>query len=328
MSLTSVINPFHDSVVSDPWETPETDVISVHQYAFARCCEAVAAIRARPHATSVLLYGQAGSGKTHLLARLRAQVARDAEADGPGGLQEAIFISVRLHTSARMIWRHLRDCLVGDLLRQSGAGGSQLERLLLSLLSKHGLINGDSRLWLAERSQEARRENLRCHELEELFDRIDSECRLSYSLRAVLGHLLLGRHRALAGAWLRGESLPERALQRLEIAQEQDVDDELEEQAHQLVVALSGLATAELPLIFCFDQIEALQLDLQDASGLIAFGQLISALHAETKNTLLITCVQADFRSALDQFVRGAHLDRIKEFGEFSLYPLTWEESQ
>src|SRR5262249_38687025 len=154
-------------------------------------------------------YGEAGSGKTHLLARLRAHVAREAEADGPGGLQEAIFVSVRLHTSARMIWRHLRDCLIGDLLRQSGAGGAQLDRLLLSLLSKHGLINGDSHHWLAQKRQEARRDNLPCRELEELFDRIDSEGRLSYNLRAVLGHLLLGRHRGLAGAWLRGESLPE-----------------------------------------------------------------------------------------------------------------------
>jgi hypothetical protein len=281
----------------------------------------------------VLIYGQAGSGKTHLLARLRARVARDAELGGPGGMQEAIFISVRLHTSARMIWRHLRDCLVGDLLRQSGAGGSQLERLLLSLLSKHGLIVGDGRLWLAERSQDARREatrreDARCAELEELFDRIDREGRLSYNLRAALGHLLLGRHRGLAGAWLRGASLPETALKKLEIMPEPDGDDELEEQAHQLVIALGSLATAELPLIFCFDQIEALQLDPQDSSGLIAFGQMISALHAETKHTLLITCVQAVFRGALDQSVREADIHRLKEFDEVSLNPLTWDEAR
>jgi len=328
MSLTSIINPFHSSVVSDPWEAPETDVISVHQSAFARCCEAVAAIRARPHTTSVLLYGEAGSGKTHLLARLRAHVAREAKADGPGGLQEAIFISVRLHTSARMIWRHLRDCLVGDLLRQSGDGGAQLERLLLSLLSKHSLINGDSRLWLAQRRQEARRDNLPCRELEELFDRIDGAGRLSYNLRAVLGHLLLGRHRGLAGAWLRGASLPETALQKLEIAFEQDGDDELEEQAHQLVIALNSLATAELPIIFCFDQIEALQLDPRDASGLIAFGQTISALHAETRHALLISCTQAVSLGALSQAVRGADLDRMREFAEAPLNPLMWDEAQ
>jgi len=127
---------------------------------------------------------------------------------------------------------------------------------------------------------------------------------------------------------LRGASLPETALHRLEIAPEQDGDDELEEQAHQLVIALSSLATQELPLIFCFDQIEALQLDPQDASGLISFGRMISALQAETRHTLLISCVQVVLHGALGRFVRDADLARIKEFGEFSLYPLTWEEAQ
>ena len=328
MSLASIINPFNESVVSDPWERLEIDVSSVHQSAFARCCEAVAAIRARPRATSALLYGEAGSGKTHLLARLRAHIAREAEADGPGGLQDAIFVSVRLQTSARMIWRHLRNCLVGDLLRKSGDGGSQLERLLLSLLSKRGLISGDGRLWLAQKRQEARRDNLPCPELEELFDCIDDARRLSYNLRIALGHLLLGRHRGPASAWLRGESLPETALNSLEIASEPDGDDDLEKQAHQLVIALSSLATAELPIIFCFDQIEALQLDPQDPLGLIAFGQMISALHAETRHTLLISSTQIAFLDAIYKHVRGADLDRLREFGEISLNPLTWEESQ
>jgi hypothetical protein len=329
LSLAPIINPFNESVVTDPWEILETDVSSVHQSAFARCCDAVMAIRARPRATSALIYGEAGSGKTHLLARLRAHIAREAEADGPGGLQGAIFISVRLQTSARMIWRHLRDCLVSDLLRKSAGGGSQLERLLLSLLSEHRLISGDSSLWLAQRRQDARRDNLPCRELEELFDRIDSGGHLSYNLRGVLGHLLLGRHHGLANAWLRGADLPESAMQRLEIIPEQDGDDyELEEQAHQLVIALSSLATAELPFIFCFDQIEALQLDPDDPSGLIAFGQMISALHAETRHILLISSTQITFIGALRQHVRLADFDRLREFGEISLNPLTWDEAQ
>ncbi|MBO0724455.1 MAG: hypothetical protein J2P52_02555 [Blastocatellia bacterium] len=328
MSLAAIINPFLESVVSDPWETLETDVISVHQSAFTRCCEAVRAIRARNRATSALVYGEAGSGKTHLLARLRAHIAREAEADGPGGLQDAVFVSVRLQTSARMIWRHLRDCLVGDLLRKSGDGGSQLEWLLLSLLSERGLISGDGRLWLAQKRLEARRDNLPCRELEELFDRMDSQGYLSYNLRVALGHLLLGRRQGLAGAWLRGANLPEAALEKLEIIPEPDADDELERQAHQLVIALGSLATAELPFIFCFDQIEALQLDQQDPSGLIAFGQMISALHAETRHILLISCTQITFLDTLYKHVRGADLDRLREFGEITLNPLTWDEAQ
>jgi hypothetical protein len=147
-------------------------------------------------------------------------------------------------------------------------------------------------------------------------------------LRVALGHLLLGRHRGLAGAWLRGESLPEEALRKLEIMPEPDGDDELEEQARQLVTALTCLATAELPIIFCFDQIEALQLDPQDPSGLIAFGQMVGALYAETRHVLMISCVQISFLGALNQSVRGADLDRIREFAEVSLNPLTWDEAQ
>ena len=157
---------------------------------------------------------------------------------------------------------------------------------------------------------------------------MDSAGRLSYNLRVALGHLLLGRHRGLAAAWLRGESLPEEALRKLEIMPEPDGDDELEDQARQLVTALSCLATAELPIIFCFDQIEALQLDPQDTSGLIAFGQMISALYAETRRVLIISCVQISFLGALNQSVRGADLDRIREFAEVSLNPLTWDEAQ
>ncbi|MBO0856982.1 MAG: AAA family ATPase [Chloracidobacterium sp.] len=328
MSLATVINPFLESVVSDPWETLGTDVSSVHQSAFTRCCDAVAAIRFRNRTTSALLYGEAGSGKTHLLARLRAHIAREAESGGPGGLQGAIFVSVRLQTSARMIWRHLRDCLVGDLLRRSGAGGSQLERLLVNLLSERGLISGDGFHWLAQRRREARRDNLPCLELEELFDRMDNQGYLSYNQRVVLGHLLLGRHLGLAGAWLRGESLPESALKNLEIIFEPDDEDELEEQAHQIVIALCSLATAEFPFIFCFDQIEALQLDQQDPSGLIAFGQVISALQAETRHILLITCAQITFIGALRQCVREADFDRMREFGEISLNPLSWDEAR
>ena len=159
MSLAAISNPFHSPVVSDPWEGPEIDVISVHQSAFARCCEAVATVRARPHSASVLVYGESGSGKTHLLARLRARVAGEETARefSEGHLRLGATARQRAHDlapSARLPGK--------DLLRRSGDGGAQLERLLLGLLSKYRLISGDGPLWLAQRRQEARRDDLPC----------------------------------------------------------------------------------------------------------------------------------------------------------------------
>ncbi|MEP7342944.1 MAG: hypothetical protein ABI977_34775 [Acidobacteriota bacterium] len=328
MPLPATIpNPFRSSIVSDPWQVPETDVAAVHEAAFEQCCAAVAAVRINRRTTSVLVQGEPGSGKTHLLARLHAHIAREAEADGPGGLQEAIFISVRLQTGPRMIWRHLRDRFASDLLRRT-ADGSQLDRLLLHRLSEGGFVEGDGRAWLQHRRREANGTNAPCPELEELFDQIDTTGYLSHSLRTVLGHLFLGRHRGLAGSWLRGESLPETALQRLEVISGQDGDDELEEQGHRLALALSTLATPDLPVIFCFDQIEALQTHPEDNAGLFAFGQMVSALHDETKHALLISCVQAAFLNTLRAAVRKPDYDRLVEFDNVYLKPLTWDEAE
>lgn len=325
--LAVIPNPFRSSVVSDPWQLPETDVASVHHIAFKRCCEAIAAVRNQNSTKSILIHGEAGSGKTHLLARLRGHLITEAEADGPGGLQEAAFISVRLQTSARMIWRHLLKCLVDDLLRQSREGGTQLDRILLHRLDESGFVFGDARVWLNLQRRNVYLNGNHHVPIDEMFERIDQRGRLGYNPRIVLGCLLLGQHRGIAGAWLRGESLPESALQKLGVSTESD-EDELEERAHRLVIALASLANADLPIIFSFDQVEALQLDPNDYSGLAAFGQTVSALHAETSHALLISCIQSAFLDVFSTAIRGADMARIREFGIAQINPLTWEEAQ
>lgn len=328
MSLPAIIqNPFRSSIVGDPWQSPETDVTSVHKDAFEKCCAALAAVRANRRTTSVLVHGEPGSGKTHLLARLRARIAQEAEADGPGGLQEAIFISVRLQTGARMIWRHLRDRFASDLLRPASDGRSQLERLLLHRLSESGLVEGDLTAWLQRRRKDLAATNAPCLELEELFDQTDAAGRIGHNLRVALGHLLLRRHRSLAAAWLRGESLPVSALQRLEITSAQDGDEELEEEARRIALALDSLATPETPIIFCFDQVEALQASSQETDGIFTFGQMISALHDETRHALLISCMQTAFLDILRGAIRGSDYDRLREFAEVILSPLTWDDA-
>jgi hypothetical protein len=322
--LIALPNPFRSSVVSDPWLSPESDVQSIHQTAFTRCCEALLAARSQQRATSVLLHGEAGSGKTHLLARLRAHLI--AEADGPGGPQEAVFISIRMQTSPRMIWRHLLRRMVEDLLRRDGNSLAQIERLLLHRLGESGLAIGDGRRWLTQKRGESQNQNLLRHLIEPFFDRIDDAGRISYPLRIVLGNLLLGQHRGLASAWLRGESLPETELEKLGLTGEAETDEDLEERAFRTVIALASLATSEAPIIFCFDQIEAMQLDGYDNSGLLAFGQMMSTLHAETRHVLLISCIQSAFLETFHRTVRKSDLARIGEYAESSLNPLTWTE--
>ena len=192
-SFDILTNPFRNSIVTNPWQPPETDILTIHQSAFARCCNAIADVRQHHSTASVLIHGEAGSGKTHLLARFRSYLAREAEADGPGGLEEAVFIAVRMQTGPQMIWRHLRLQLANDLLR--GESEFQLERLLLHRLSAAGFVAGDARTWLAKKRSEARNNNDPLPELEKLLDQLsrtsNGQLGYGYDLFTALGHLLL-----------------------------------------------------------------------------------------------------------------------------------------
>src|SRR5262249_17664260 len=295
----------------------------------------IAWVRATRRTTGVLAHGEAGSGKTHLLARLRAQIAREAEAAGPngsGGIEEAIFVSVQLQTSAKMIWRHLRRRVASDLIRREDGAISQLERLLLHQLAKNNLIGGNGQEWLERMRMDARGVDQLLGALSDLFGLIDSRGQINYKLRLVIAALLLKWHVAEAGAWLRGESLPKAALQKLGIDaaagdEESGEVEEQEDQDGQVVFGLCGLAAPELPMVFCFDQIEALQTHADDRAGLFAFGQMVSELNASTHCLLIISCVQSAFLDTFARVVRGADFDRIEAFGKVTLNPLTSEEA-
>jgi hypothetical protein len=323
--LITLPNPFWGVIVNDPWQFLETDVSSIHKTAFYRCCAAIDFVRTQHRTTALLIYGEAGSGKTHLLARLRAHLAVEAEADGPGGLQEAVMVPLRMQTSAPIIWRFLRREFARALLRQAGGGQTQLERLLLHHLTEWLRLPVEDDQWLERQRQTAAgMDSLKQH-LTSLLDHLDNSGLLDHNLRTVLACLLLHRQRSEAGAWLRGESLPKEVLDKLGVGDE--AEDDPEDLAHRVVLGLSSLATAELPIIFSFDQVEALQTHPQDLTGLFAFGQLVRALHDETRHCLLLSCIQTVFLDKLKETVRGANWAGMTAFGDAILNKLNWEES-
>lgn len=318
-----ISNPFRISIVADPWNQLEANVPEIHAAVFNRCCRAIEEVRRGRHTTSVLIHGQIGSGKTHLLGRLRLHLNSPAMAERSAGPLEAVFIAIRMQTGPGMIRRHLQRQFAVDLLRRSDQGETQLARLFLRRMEEVGFAGRSLYRWLSgERSSAHSLDDLG-REMDELFDRIDPNEEITRDLQVVLKHLLLGGHKKDAAAWLRGETIPEPALGILGITEEED----REEQAEKIVVALCGLSGRNAPVIFCFDQIEALQIHPEDKAPLFAFGQMISSLHAKTGNVLIISCIQSSFLDLLKSSVRDADRDRLCEFGEVALNPLTWNEA-
>ena len=319
----TIPNPFRSAIVADPWHWDVVDVPEIHQEAFELCRRALEHVRSQHRSTSVLLYGEAGSGKTHLLARLQSYLA--GLPTGPGAAPPAVFISVRLQTSPQMIWRHLRNRFGEDLLRPAADGRSQLERILLPRL---GLIRpeiGEPREWLERLRSQARSSQEAVEEMEDAIETLDQHVQFNdRDLMVVLSHLMLGRYRRDARAWLRGESLPERSLSQLGVSTDQD--GEPEDRARKLVLSLTRLTGSEIPLVFCFDQVEALQSHPQDLAGLYKFGQMIGFLRDETNNSLLISCILSTFLATLNQAIISSDRDRLAVFGERSLLSLTPNE--
>lgn len=323
--LTAITNPFRAAIVADPWQWDVVDVPEIHHDAFDLCRRALEHVRSERQSTSVLFYGEAGSGKTHLLARLQAYLAGLLTIYGAA--PAAVFVSVRLQTSPRMIWRHLRNRFGEDLLRLTTDGRTQLERILLPRLGAICPEIGEPRAWLERLQREARGSLSASAEMDDALDRLDQAAEFNdRDLAVVLGHLLLGRHRRDARAWLRGESLPEAALANLGVNTDQD--EEPEERARRLVLSLTRLTGPEMPLVFCFDQVEALQSHPEDLAGLHKFGQMVSFLRDETRNTLLISCILSTFLATLDQAIISSDRDRLAVFGERALAPLTPAEAK
>jgi len=375
--LSGILNPFRDTIVSDPWRPSATDVPEIHADVFQTCCLALEEVRSKGSSSSVLIHGEPGSGKTHLLARLRLHCkgvearavdpiqpetvfvavrlqtgpqrlwrhlrrsfvellarlrlhCKGVEACAVDPIQpETVFVAVRLQTGPQRLWRHLRRSFVEDLLREVDGGTSQLERILLRRLGEIRQADADSLPWWEWLKQEYSGSSGLKITLDELFDRLSEELQLSRDLCTVLGHLMMGRHLRDARAWLLGDPLPESALSTLHLASSPD-DDDLEDEAQRVVLDLCRLAGPKIPVVLCFDQIEALLVVPNDRTPFTVLGQVIMKLFNETSNLLLISCVQSGFLDdlKLDQPESVSATAAVRmAVHQTSLNPLLWDHA-
>jgi hypothetical protein len=237
----------------------------------------------------------------------------------------AAFSFVRLQTHARSIARHVRRTLVEDLLRPAEGGLSQLEWMFL-LQARTQLHKPDKFLlwWLSLRWPDRRQKA--AEQIDELLNRFAAALQLGRNFGAALKHLVLDVRRRDACDWLREGDLPDAVREELGMTSA-SADADPEEESLGVIRTFARLAAPHLPIVLCFDQIEALQSHPGDLAGLFAFGRLVSSLHDQTQNLLLISCVQSTFNDMLRRGVREADMDRLAEDAALLKRP-TWEEAE
>ncbi|MGO9171912.1 MAG: AAA family ATPase [Rhodomicrobium sp.] len=287
-------NPFDSDVVVDPGAAP-VDVPKIHEKAFECCRDAYERVASGAGSWSVLLYGRAGCGKTHLLSRLRRWL--NCELDPVPSKLPALFVAVRMQTGRGMIWRHLRRRFAEQLLQPRADDVTQLGAIL-------------------HRFAEPAQGNLA-----KAFEGANvQDC--SEELMQVLEAYDGNRHRRLCQAWLKGDRLSESQLGLLNLPQypmESLEEDSAEEEARMFVGALTRLAKPS-PVVFCFDQIEALGLS-QEKKNYGFFCQMGASLIDTTDNSLLISTINLDFRADLKWGARDSDFQRISK-DQFDLQPL------
>jgi len=157
--LKRLPNPFLSAIFGSPLDQNPTDVGEINAAAFEKCRQLIAEVRHHNLTQALLLLGEPGSGKTHLLSRLRQTLEQDSLAG-----HESLFIPIRMVTSPNMLWRFLRRHLAAALLRQRSDKTRALNRVIrlgreeiadqdrnlaivLSNLAE-GIHFGDSAAWL------------------------------------------------------------------------------------------------------------------------------------------------------------------------------------
>jgi hypothetical protein len=311
VELATLPNPFRENVVQNAWQTP-ADVPEIHDDVFRACLFGIdSAAKSVPD--SLVIFGPAGSGKTHLLTRLQRHLADTAGA-APDRVLRCVFVFVRLQTSPSLLWQHVRRRFASDLMHRE-QGVTQLQRLVAHQMSARD--GGSPRLGVMELRvlSQADQDTLTGH-----LDDVARDLDLPRDLTIALQHLVCNRFVRDASAWLTGDSLPDAVLAQLGVGP--DTSEDREEAARGVVTALCRLAGETLPITFCFDQVEALRRSLDDRDAFYRFGRMASELFDGDPNVFLITCLQSAYVEDFHDTIRQADRDRMAR-RQITLEPLT-----
>jgi hypothetical protein len=320
--LSDIPNPFFQDRVDSPWQESFWDVPDINRTAFQSIQNSIKAVYQGNQSRGMILHGEPGSGKTHLLQRLRFFTRKEPR---------TWFIYIPPFSGPSRFWRHLLERFFYDICQRSklsGIPGNQTsekppmeegpgqgpltqieEALTRHLLGKPLSSTRElARLWADICKQDPPGEPL-FRRLTPTFNKLTVQFRLDPDVMKVIRHYLTWDNRSMAYAYLLGRDLPEEELHLLGVTQSLDDED----RARQAVITFCRLAGEHFTIILAFDQIEGLQLRLDDLDGLRAFATQAVDLMSQCHNLLILSAVQTYFLSTFRQAMHESYYDRIAQ---------------
>ncbi len=297
-------NPFDPATFTPGnfWDDEQTlSIDSIHQ-AQINEIESILSQVSRDHRTrSVLLRGDPGAGKSHLLGRLKDKL-----------ISKAHFVYIDPYPNNECIWSHILRYTI-DGLAQTHQQQEQ-SQLLLWLQSLDAYKRQPPKQWTLK-GRKSFIQNLKqsypigIYNSEEFF--------------GVLYDLTNPKLYSLACEWMKGDDVSEETLKALKVKNSIDTED-----AAQKVLSNFGRLSKETaPIVICFDNLDNIprledgNIDLQ---GLL---NVNSSIHTQKlKNFLIIiSSITSTWNQNINN-IRSADKDRITY--KVDLHPITFDEAE
>lgn len=260
------INPF-DPTTFKPgnfWKEQQEasqNVESIHAHAIDSVEQTLSDV-IRDHQTrTLMLLGDTGSGKSHLLGRIKQRLNNSA-----------CFAYVGPWPDNQFIWRHVLRQTVDSLMAvPEGHTDSQLLRWLkgLEIFKRTGV----AQRILGERSVFIR-------DMRASFPAVYRGKDFFSALYALLNPDL----QLVASDWLRGEDLDEEDLKLLRVKRSVDSEDA----AQKMLSNVGWLADSTQPIVICFDNLDNIPDMPNGKSGLRAMFNVNSTIHNEKLKNFLV----------------------------------------
>ncbi len=313
MLPSDALNPFLIHRADDTLTLPPGHVSDLHADAVAACKSAIRQADQAGQGVGMLLIGEAGSGKSHLLAQLRHQAANSPR---------VAFAAVRLGGAyTGRLWRPLRARLVDELLRlypSPAHGANGLLRLLKNQLpawaSAAETTSGGLLDWQLGRRPRA--------DLAPHLDAFQLATPLDPDLASVLPRIGDPATAGLALAWLRGKQCPPEQLTRLGLSPHSASEADQEAAAQEVVLSLARLAAPATVLVLCFDEVEAIQGGNRDVAALRSFATMLTAILAETGPRLVLASLRPTICAEMQKAAESSNMQKIGQLRAY-IPPLT-----